>query len=294
MKYSTYLPLLAVVCCTIFCCSCASTYESYQVVYTLPSDESIEEKSTFSNDDLKVFFNLWSGSGDVEYTLLNLADEDLTLYLDSSFFTINNEVTDLYLNASYSRSTNRSSSSYAAKSLNPQNPYNQYAFGAVGNQQNQYQSVVVGGGNTTTSKSEITLYPQPRPVVPSGCFRTYQKELIDVDYMELCGLCPNPWASDRLKQERSLQDSIEFDIDQSPLRFSFQITYRVGAGAPQRLKHDFFVSEIINMTKKDGRSKLVFEDCITGDEFYKYPIKGKASNTWYRKLKFTGRNGGLY
>jgi len=77
--------------------SCSHFY--YQVQKTTSDNvKLLNGEYVFENEDVKIYYNLWSNYGDPAFKIFNLTDKNLYLNLEESFFIIDSIAYDYYQN----------------------------------------------------------------------------------------------------------------------------------------------------------------------------------------------------
>ena len=253
MKKITTLLLL----CLFVSCNTVSTY--YQVYKTKsetvkPTGNSI----VFEDANCKISYNLWANAGNAGFNFFNKTNETIYLLLDESFYVINDNAYDYYQNRIFSNSTN---STLVTTKTSGLSSFGRLSFSS-------YNSNSVASNST---KGVQTIEPKV-VAIPSKTTKTVSEFTINQTLFRDCDLLRFPTS----KQTSSKS----FSEQTSPIRFYNTITYKIGDKI-NKVKNDFYVSEISNISEKDiftnqknefcnqkgGGTINVFKD-NTPDKFY--------------------------
>lgn len=199
--------------------SCSSTKSFYQHFETKSENMSIEnEHYVFENDDLKITYNLWAEYGQLYFTVMNKTNEILSIDLTQSFFVVNDFAYDYYKDVQVGES-----SSYATN----------YTYASQYTDYNHSGEIY----NTEKSASVYSYVSNSQKTlrIPSGYYKQINKYNLINDYFRVCGIKSYPGRREHPAKSFSKEDT--------PLRFSNIITYKIGEKENQ-IENTFYVSQI--------------------------------------------------
>jgi len=238
---------------TLLLTSCSVTTNYYQV-YKTNSDNGIlaKNKIVFEDENCEVSYNLWSNGGDVGFSIYNKTENDLTVFLNKTFFVLNGVAYEYFQNRTFSKSSN---SGATVTSFNYPNYWN--------------YSVANIAGETSFSAVHIE---KPELTIP-------RKTLINISEYKVTNTRYANCSLSKYPSQKNLTTLI-YSKDNSPFIFYNLITYSTKSDT-LRLENKFYVSEITNYSstlmftyidtsacgKKLDFPVEVFKN-ITPDKFY--------------------------
>lgn len=222
--------------------SCSSTVPYYQVYKTsVPKEfKTIDKELVFEDDNCKIFYDLWSIGGNMNFQIYNKTEEALYLHLDNSFYILNGLAYDYYQDRTISTSVGKSS----AVSRN--------AFST------RYNTVYDAGASQSSS-STISRKEKNLIVIPAQTAKIITENYsVTSSRFKHCDLTVYPSR----KQGKS---AILFEKKSSPFVFSNRLSYSLSKTNEKIIvEHQFFVKEIINYTKDE--MFITKKDTICGKE----------------------------
>jgi len=234
-KKITFLLLLCAV-----VSSCGSQLY-YQVCKT--QSETVRPKGdviSYEDSQCRIDYNLWAEYGDAGFTFYNKTGEVIHLYLDESFYVLNDVAHDYYQNRTF---TDGSTSTTTATSAMGFGGYGR--FGVV----SAYAKSVVSGKTSAVAITEARMISIP----PQTAKRISEFDISQSLYRD-CSLLRYP--SPRKVATKS------FDSTSTPLRFYNTISYGIGSSEKRTIvKNDFYVSEITNYPDKEMYKTISNEFC---------------------------------
>lgn len=248
----SFIPFLVV--------SCTTTFYNYQVFQS----ESVNLKNennilVYEDSVCLVSYNLYANKGNAGFTIYNKTDKTIVIDLGQSFFVLNNEAYDYFLNRTYtyfaSNSLGRSNNmSYtasstqgttASKSIN--NNLNKFTTNSSGSGSSNTSSRSYSSGDysSTTRGNEVSFSEQQFIKIPSKTTKSFFEYSIISNRLSICDLNRNPSVKK--------PDSLSFTRETSPLVFENRITYFSDSlnGKSTTIENLFYVTKIINMVEFD-------------------------------------------
>lgn len=241
--------------------SCSPT-----VYYQVYSGESAQVRPSgdllaYEDATCKITYNLWSEGGNLGFTFYNKTDQPIYLHLDQCFFVKNGLAQDYYQGRVYSESSSNTIS----------RPASGWWWGYT-----PMKTQITG------STSSIST-PEPRIVcVPSKTARQiYEFSIVGGTYRN-CELIRYPSG------EKQMQQSAKFDQANSPYQLSNRLAYSSDAEGKNvtRLQHDFYVTEIQNLSEAKFKKYGYDQFCDQSIAAYQYPLQ--ASHRFYVRYVKSG------
>ena len=265
--YSTIF--FAIVGCTLLA-SCQSTYRYYQIYKTEPVKSSNLKNENgvirFENDQCIITYHFWGNRGSADVGFYNKTNEILYIDLTKSFFIRNGRAYDLYSGRAWSSSSStgfvRSTSSTLLGSVSasasvsaeaeidflPGHIFSSLGSGNAGAVSSSVSASKTSGKTygsavTTSQSFSETIHEKPIIAIPPLCVKTISTSTIIEKAYHSCDLpsCPADSAK------------IQFNLENSPLRFANYFTYTVGNNKSEiSVSNEFYVSSIINIAEPDA------------------------------------------
>lgn len=201
--------------------SCAPI--NYYQLYEAKAVGNTPEKDhiTFEDDNCRVVYDLWSNGGNAGFTIYNKTNSYITLDLAKSFFVVNGEVYDYYLNRRYTVSSGSSISAAAAKSA----PY----YWSTG--------TLAAGASSSSSSSSSIVEKATRILPPKTHITISQFAVTDFRYTD-CDFVAYP-ANKKIS-------SVSFESSESPYQFYNLLNYLVDDSVSVEMKNTFYIEKISN------------------------------------------------
>jgi len=244
MKIKIYLYLITSL--LFFSCSPKAFYQVYKVE---PVKESLtnNEKMYYEDDNCKISYNMWSNGGNIGFRFYNKTDNDIFIYLNESYFILNDFAYDYYKNRTYTRTEGTSSSASSMSSA---------SIAVTGiNIYNNIQTNQVQGSNSVSLNSSIgysvSIKEDSIICIPARTSKIISEYSINNYFINSCKILKYP--------TRNKVDKETFTFEKSPIKFSNRITYKINDNK-QQIENSFYISSIANIPKID------FYD-------YKYDVK---------------------
>lgn len=236
-------------------CSCSSVYTYYQVFKASPANNL--DKTTILSDGVvykdancEIYYSFWGRNGNASFLFLNSSDSIIYIDMKNTFFINGGRCYNYYEDRSWTKSVASSVSSSSTNtgsiigkvedSFNP----NKYYIGYIA-QSNSASYTVNGSRSTTVQEPDIiAIAPKSFKVIRCNYDINSQK------YMS-CDI-----------KNTDVPDSLDFNQENTPIRFSNYITYKVGkTGEDKIVDNQFYVSQV----------KIVPYPCMFKYiEFYKF------------------------
>lgn len=218
--------------------SCSSIYTYYQVFKTTPANNF--DKTTIVNDGIvykdancEIYYSFWSENGNASFLFFNSSDSVIYIDMKNTFFINGGRCFDYYEDrswtknvASYASSSTTYSGSLVGKVEDTFNP-DKYYIGQIG--QSESTSYTINSGRSTTIKEPDIIAVAPKSF-----------KVIKCDY----DINSQRFMSCDIKN-KDVPDSLDFNQENTPIRFSNYITYKVGkSGEDKIVDNQFYVSQV--------------------------------------------------
>lgn len=209
----------------VLCTSCAPSMY-YQVYEVKPVDNKNNiGVNKYSYDDCVLTYNFWGKGGNTGFWLYNKSQEDIYIYMNESFYVVNEVAHDYYKHRSYTHSL---SSEFGTKELGHSSFYNSLTTVSASS---------TSTNSISTSEAKIICIPSKSSKFIGEYF------VVDGPYRD-CELLRFP--------RRKRPSELSFSKEESPFVFGNKIRYRVGkAGVLKYIDNFFYVSKIENMHPKN-------------------------------------------
>ncbi len=237
--------------------ACSTTYHQ---IFTVESENStiLGNKIMFEDSNIIVSYNLWSVGGEVEFSVYNKSNSDITLDLTKSYFVLNDLSYEYYQNRSYSSSSSNSSE-----------------FGKLEVVENKQQANTLSESSTKTVM--LTISEKSQVNIPPKALKYFSEFKISQNIYRNCDLV--------LFNSRSRKiNALNFSKTESPFIFSNILTYS-NNGVVKRLQNNFYVAVIENYESESLFVKIEKDECGNLMELPKYIYKNPAPNRFYFKYK---------
>ena len=232
----------------------------------------------YSDENCKITYNFWSNAGEVSFHIENLTDEILYIDLGKSFFTRNGRAYDYFLNRTFESGKSSSFTSGVSRTASA------YGFWSLTGHAGKV-SASASFSNTNGSFSSTKYNEKEILAIPPHSVKNIAEYNIAGDVIQNCSVALFP--------KKNKPQSITYAEDESPLKFSNYITYKVGEnGALVSLTHDFHVSgytnyllseteENVKVGCKEQNTIKVNKYGKTTKYYYIYNKKHDNSNSYY-------------
>ena len=218
--------------------SCSKTF--YQV-YEVSSDNMIQGNNSlvYENEDCQVMYNLWSEDGYVSFIFMNKTDRDIFINMGQTFFIVNNNAYDYYVEATTSiqQSVQAAATAYDGSriDLRYDGPWSAslYSYGQL----DKFKKKVSIGKNISVKEQEIVC-------IPAKSYKKFCKCSISPSCYQVCiKNIDYPKTSAKVKS---------FTLETTPLRMYNRIAYGFtkNAVADKHIENDFWLSSITNYSEK--------------------------------------------
>jgi len=254
------MKIISIIIISLLVTSCTTLIPYYQVYKTnTPTD--ITKKGNdliYEDSNCKIYYNLWGTGGNLNFQFYNKTDEELQVHLDKSYFILNGVAHNYYKNRTYATSVATS-------------------------KENSTSSLYYYRSTGTSSAKTTTITIQEENIIsipPKTSKRISENYIISKKRYKNCDLAIYP-------SKKEGKSSLSFDKSDSPFTFSNRISYSLKSLAElQVLEHQFYVSEIINLTEKE--MFVSKKDVICGEEqgqFKRYFKDYDKSNFYIKYIR---------
>ena len=255
--------------------SCASL-DFCQMYETKPiGDIKVQENAlVFEDDNCRIAYNFWKEHGEIGFVFYNKTSENIYIHVDACFFVKNGYAYDYYQNRVFSTNNTVQTSSkhsYATESSFTNGTMtgnvNYYTTGSavsgigygIGN---KYKNGYVGYSSKTVTSitSDGVSFQEKRVItIPPKTSKMISEFDIKSDIFRSCDL--------RLHPKKRDKNSLEFTVDNTPLKFGNIISYSVGESKDMiSVSNNFYISKITNY-KKEQVVEWV-DEVICGEKQY--------------------------
>lgn len=240
---------LAAVAALLMLSSCSKVF--YQV-YNTKAPGMVEEGSSlvYENEDCKLMYNLWAEDGNAGFVMQNKTDNDLFLILSQTFFIKNGTAFDYFKNREFSNTESAGAASSVAVSG--------VAYGVAniwGMWYNAAQAATVRTAKNKGYSSTVTTKEAPVICIPAKSSKFIKEYAISGRLIKNCN------KRQAYPKKRSIP--VTFTKEDTPLVFKNRISYSFDKDGTdlKQVENEFWVSEIINYTKKEALEKKEMAEC---------------------------------
>lgn len=315
MKRLTFIAVLYV---ALMITSCSHLYHYVQVFETKSESKSIQNRGNgvlYEDDICAIYYRFWAEGGDAGFSIFNKTDKMMYVDLSKSFFIRNGVAFDYYQNRTYRQtetntfgnqvtsasaiyggasSTAGVSATYLGNFGNlPFTPYDPILTSTNLQKTESYGALrysAMANSYASSTSSSVSIEERKVLAIPPHAAKIIAEYSINNQIFLFCDL-------DRYPKEHS---SIEFGENDSPLKFSNYITFRLGDNTQDVvLTNDFYISKITNYTKPSiykyvektkpcqNLTSDVSEDYKTTypEKVYDRVLKIDSSNSFYVEYK---------
>lgn len=297
MKHN--LPLLLLV--AVLFSSCSQVYHYVQVFEAKSSQSSQTKKESggmlYEDNNCTLYYIFWAKGGDASFAIHNKTDKIMYVDLSKSFFIRNGIANDYYKERAWSQTstntfgtqettstsvTNNTSYSSGIKAtylgdfgtlpFSTADPVSTSANIQRTESDGILRSVATANSFATSTSSSIGMKEQRIIAIPPHASKIVTEYAINTTLLLDCDLSRYP-------EEKA---SITFDEQNSPLKFSNYITYRLEDNTQDIVvKNDFYISKVTNYAQPAiytfvERAKKPCQN-VTSDDSKdykdKYPVK---------------------
>lgn len=227
----------------------------------------------YSDGVVKITYYMWAKGGNPGFVIENISDKTIYVDLTNTFYIENGAAYDYFLNRTQSSS---SSSTYSTDFSRTASAFGIWSLSRLPGKVSSTSS----SSSTRGSSSGVTYSDKPVIAIPPHSYKSITEYAIANDVIEDC--------SAKLFPEHKKPQSVSFTEQNSPIRFSNYITYRVSEDAtPVVVTNDFYVSGFTNYIKKEIMEKVKVGCKEQATE--KYNTKA-AGNRYYIKYEKSHSN----
>lgn len=247
--------------------SCNNVF--YQV-YNTKSTNLVENDNflVYENEDCKVIYNLWAKGGNIGFVVKNKTDKDLFLIMPQTFFIKNGVSFDYYQDREYHRTESVAATSGAALSSGIYNPWRDI-----------YSSLATNGTKQRGASKSVVIKEKSMVCIPPNASKEINEYLISDSHIRNCDK----------KQEypRRKSNSVTYSKDDSPLVFKNRIAYTFDSTGKNLnyIDNEFWVSELINYSRKEAVTKKKYQECESDVKVERYVFKIGAPNKFYSSYR---------
>lgn len=304
--------------------SCAQVYKYVQVFDAQPSAQSNIKTERggmlYEDEQCIIFYSFWADGGDASFAIFNKTDKVMYVDLSKSFFIRNGIANDYYKDRAWGESSSNMVSVQTSSSetllrnrslttgvgatylgnlgslpLTTADPILTAVNSQATDTYGMLRSTAYANVFATGTSSSLSVKEQKILAIPPHASKIVAEYAINTSLWLYCDL-------DRFPEDKA---SLTFEENDSPLRFSNYITYRLGDAEKERvIENDFYISKVTNYAQPSvyqfvERSNRPCQNVTTDlSEKYddKYPVKVydkvytfDRSNRFYVEYKITSK-----
>jgi hypothetical protein len=236
--------------------SCSSTF--YQVFQTESTNLKRENNIMVYEDSVcEVSYDLYANKGNAGFSIYNKTDETIVIDLGQSFFIVNNEAYDYFLNRTFTNFASNSLGKSNGMGYSSSSTIGNSASKSTSNNVNRSTSTSTSRLNTstlsslssnsisTTQGNEVSYSEQQFVKIPAKSSKSFFEYSIVAKRLSICDLNREP--------SFKKPDSLSFTKETSPLVFENRITYLTESlySKSTTINNTFYIAKIINMVEND-------------------------------------------
>jgi hypothetical protein len=243
--FAIYLSILMLTSCKV---------SEYLQIYKVKTEGKIlnTDEIIFQDDNVNIYYNLWSKGGDIGFTFQNKTDKIITLDLTKTFFILNGYSNQYFQNRTYTNSTG------SATSIASSFPF--YGYNRI-------------------SKTNMSITGNSQSILESPLINIAPKSKIDISEFKIVNSrhlsCEMPRYPNAKKNI-----SLEYNQSDSPYKISNYITYYSNSDTIN-IENKFYVNEITNYNYKDATAVVDTNICGGKLETPISVIKDSKCNKFY-------------
>jgi hypothetical protein len=257
----------------------SSCNDAFYQVYNAEAPDMTEQGNSliYENMDCKLIYNLWGENGNAGFTIQNKTDKDLFLVLSRTFFIKNGVAFDYFMNRERSNTEIVGTGASATIGGTTYGVANVFGYLYDNSKTLSYKASKNRGYSSTVTKKE-------RPVIciPANSSKYIKEYLISDVVFKNC---------DKKKFFPSKESRPEtFTKEDTPLLFKNIISYSYNEDGSNlnQIENVFWVSEIINYSKRKAFEKKNYKEC-EGDmaqtiKVFKMASPTKFYNRYNKKI----------
>ena len=211
-------------------CDTINYFQVCEVGSNLP--QSSQGKYEYKDNSCTVSYDFWCSGGNPGFEFTNNSDEIIYLDLSKSFFIKNGNAYDYFLNRTVSASASYVESASASKSGTAYGYWN-----AIGGLIPGSVTASLNVGKSAAKSSTVETEEKSIVAIPPHSSKIFTEYSIISEYFYDCDYNITPGKKDR--------PTYNFQLSNSPIRFSNFITYTIGNDPTSHsFTNDFFVNSV--------------------------------------------------
>lgn len=240
---------LAAIAVSLLLSSCSKVF--YQV-YNTEAPGMVEDESSlvYENEDCRLLYNLWAEGGNAGFVIQNKTEKDLFLILSQTFFIKNGKAFDYFKNREYANTESIDYSSGITASgkfydlVNIWGDWHKVPKGL------SFKTGKVKGRSSTITTKEASVV-----CIPAHSYKFIKEYSISDRLIKTCDR--------RQLYPKRESRPVYFTKEDSPLSFKNRISYSFDkdGGALKHIENEFWISEVINYSKKKALDKKKYKEC---------------------------------
>lgn len=218
--------------------SCSTSY--YIQVVDVKGNIPVENNNfVYSDSAVRITYSMWENGGNAGFTIENISDKTVYIDLTNTFFIENGAAHDYFLNRTYGRG---SASTYTATRSATAAAYGVWSMSQLPGS----KSYAVIASATSGSTSSVSISEKPIVAIPPHSYKSISEYAIASDVIQDCSV--------KLFPKRKAPESVSFNKENTPIKFSNHITYSVGEeDTPIVVINDFYVA---------GYTNFIFDETV--------------------------------
>jgi hypothetical protein len=237
--------------------SCSNSF--YQVFQTENTNLKSEDNFLVYEDSVcLVSYNLYANKGNAGFSIYNKTDKTIVIDLGQSFFIVNDEAYDYFLNRTFTHFVSNSQGKSIGTGYTTSTGLGASASKSTSNNfTRSTNSTSIASSNTytlssansnfssTTRGNEVSYSEQQFIKIPAKSSKSFFEYNIVGKRLSICDLNRDP--------SYKKPDSISFTKETSPLVFENRITYLTDSlfTKSKTINNTFYITKIINMVEND-------------------------------------------
>lgn len=196
----------------------------------------------YSDNAVKITYYMWAHGGDPGFIIENISDQTVYVDLANTFFIENGAAHDYFLNRT------RSNSSISTQNTAVASTSAAFGIWRLSGLPGKI-SYTASSSTTKGSTSGVTYADKPIMAIPPHSYKSITEYTIAGDVIQDCSV--------KLFPKKKDPQSISFSEQDTPIRFTNHITYRVGEESkPVVVTNDFYVAGFTNYIEKEITDKI--------------------------------------
>lgn len=215
---------------------------SYIQIVDVKSDVPTRNKNYVYNDgQVEITYNFWGNGGDAGFFVQNLTDQVVYVDLANSFHIKNGAANDYFRNRTFGKGSSATISNAVSATAAS---YGVWTLSKLAGSKSVSASATAASG----SSSSVTVTEKDVIAIPPHAYKCISEYNIASDVLQDCSV--------KLFPKKKSPETMVYSIEESPLKFTNYITYKVGEnGAYKAVTQDFYIAGYTNYNSSDVEKK---------------------------------------